>query len=104
MRKTTSRKVLAKHRSFNPHDLTSVGYDWTLYADGRVTAEYRSRWVGHEDGARFTTEPGAVDPGTDHLLHALVAFVMDQESEGVGDLARHLPETWRKTRAGNLVK
>ena len=53
----SSRKVLVKVDDNDFSDCANVGYTWTLYEDGRVTAEYHTRWQGSTDGTRYTTEP-----------------------------------------------
>lgn len=53
-------KTLATYCDYDPHNDTDTGFDWALYADGRVSAESRTRWQGGRDGRRLICE-GAVD-------------------------------------------
>ena len=61
MNAVTSRKVLATIDDVDFNDMAATGYTWTLYADGRVSAEWHSRWQGSRDGTRYTTNEGYVD-------------------------------------------
>ena len=56
-----NNKVLATYQSYNPHDCTSTGFDFTLYADGSVAVESHSRWQGSTSGERYRSEPDTVD-------------------------------------------
>lgn len=112
-----SRKAIAELSTRNPQDCTSTGYDFTLYADGHVSAVYRSRWQGSRDGARYITDAGAVDlsdwdeADPDSDAEALLAgwlgigpdgIIEDPIEEERGE--RGNQRTWRRTRAGVLVQ
>ena len=98
-----SRKIIATLDTANFNDCTARGYSWTLYADGRLAAEYHSRWQGTRDGARWTTDADAVDlsgldpddPDNDALAR-LTAAVEDLEPE--------YDSRFRQTRKGHLVR
>lgn len=99
----TSRKILAQYDDADFRDMTATGYRWTLYGDGRVTAEYHSRWQGSRDGARWTTEPGYVDlddldedDGDNDALALLTSAT--ETTRPAGDPA------YRSTRRGHLVR
>ncbi len=84
-------------------DCVTTGYQWTLYADGRVAAEYITRWQGSRFGQRWTTDAGYVDvetiDGADQDMAA--AAVLTGAVDGVD------PETdasWRQTAKGALIR
>jgi len=93
---------LATYCDYNPNDLASTGANWTLYADGRISADTRSRWQGSRDGARWIAW-GAVDVEAlgergddDDAESALVAWV-------TGHVWECKEDYMEQVRAGNLV-
>ncbi len=56
-----NNKALATAQTYDPTSLVSVGYDATLYADGSVALELRSRWQGSTDGTRYRSAPDTID-------------------------------------------
>lgn len=68
-----NNKKLATQQTYDPNSLTSTGYDFTLYADGSVSAEYRSRWQGSYDGCRYRSAAGIVP--TENPEQSLAEFV-----------------------------
>ena len=105
----TSRKVLAIVDTADFSDCVATGYRYTLYADGRVAADYRSRWQGSESGARYSTEAGEVD------LSDMDASDPDNDAEAIltawikGENPMEAVEygsgnTWRQTRRGSVVR
>lgn len=98
-----NNKVLAKLDTNNFRDAVNTGYTFTLYADGRVSALYHSRWQGSRDGARYTTDPGYVD------LSSLDESDPDSDAEALLTMAvQHVQPSedreWRQTRRGHIVK
>jgi hypothetical protein len=65
----TARRKIAEIKTYNPsivqgfrYEAVEVGYKLTMYADGSVAVERRSRWQGSRDGCRWRTAAGYVDP------------------------------------------
>ena len=56
-----SNKIIATAQTYERNDLTATGYNVTLYADGSIALEYRSRWQGTRDGTRYRSNPGEVN-------------------------------------------
>ena len=103
----SSRKVLATHDTADFGDCVNTGYHFTLYGDGRVAADYHSRWQGSRDGARFTTAVGAVDLA--YLddwedATALLAWWVASNTPPQEDIACCGGGTWRQIRTGHLVR
>lgn len=99
----SSRKALVFVNMFDPRDMCSTGYTFTLYEDGHVSAEYRSRWQGSRNGARFVTGPGFVD------LRDLDSDDIDNDAEArLTEAIRHArpdeDSEWRQTRRGHVVR
>lgn len=110
----TSRRVIAKTRTYDPHSITSAGWDLTAYADGRVAVEYHTRWQGRVTGERWTSEPGRIGPDDAELG---LEMLTDRDDYGLSivdeiaceeptatttrDSAGHL---WRRTRRGVLIR
>lgn len=57
-----SRRILATHQTYDPADLTAVGWDLTWYADGHLAAQRRCRWAGLRDLDRWVTAAGYLNP------------------------------------------
>lgn len=98
-----SKKELVSFRTYNPHSLTSTGYDWTLYEDGHLSCTSRSRWQGDRDNARYVTKPQFVD------VRQIDDADPDNDAEAtITQLAHSLcPSTdpgFRQTRRGVLVQ
>ena len=103
-----SRKVLAHIRTWEPQDLTSSGWDFWLYADGHIAAEYTSRWQGSTTGERYVTAPRCVDvdaidpsdPDSDAeaLLTAETSLADPRGDYGVP------ASGWRQTRVGHTIR
>lgn len=96
----TSRKVIARRDDRDFTDCVNRGYSWTLYADGRVAAEYVTRWQGSRSGQRWTTDPGACDtdaPESDlaAFAEACVHYTMYHELDESRD--------WRQTATGYVI-
>ena len=99
----SSRKILAQIDTADFRDCVATGYSFYLYADGHVAAEYRSRWQGSRDGARYVTDPGAVN------LSAIDDGDPDKDAEAVLTewVTDEDPATgcwWRQTRLGSIVR
>jgi hypothetical protein len=83
-----TNKTLATIRDYDPQDITTTGYRWQLYADGRVAATMRNRWQGGRDGRRYVLRDavdvsrlGTGDDGPRAALATLAARV-DPEEDG----------------------
>lgn len=97
-----NNKVLAKLDTNDFRDATKTGYTFTLFGDGRVSAEYHSRWQGSRDGARYTTDVGYVD------LSVMDPANPDSDAEALLTMAvQHAQPSedreWRQTRRGHIV-
>ena len=57
-----NNKKIATIQTYNPHDCTSTGGDWTLYADGRIGVTTRTCWQGSRSDERWIF-PNAIDMG-----------------------------------------
>ena len=97
-----NNKKLATYCDYNKNDLTSTGADWTLYADGRISADTRSRWQGSRDGERWIAW-GAVkveelgdDVDDNDAESALVAWVGAHKWDSAEDFMD-------RVRAGHVV-
>ena len=96
---------LTSTRTYDPDDCASVGWDLTLYADGRIAAEHRDRWSGSTSGERWTTGPGRIDyrePEDPETTADDQAHV-----EMLAELERFLDRNdcgWRQTRKGYVVQ
>lgn len=104
-----SRKILAQIDGADFRDITRTGYRFTLYADGHIAAEYRTRWQGGRDGARYVTDPGQVDPCQIDDTHPdtdaeakLVDWIQGQDP--AHDIEAGHRHTWRQTRAGYIIR
>lgn len=100
----TSKK-LAEYCDYDPIDCTSVGDKWTLYADGRVSAERRSCWARSRTGTRYVSQPGkigleSIDPDDqdNDAESRLVALADSLRFADLGELG------WRKVRGGWIVR
>lgn len=98
-----SRVKLATVRTFDPQNICSTGYTFTLYGDGHVSAEYRSRWQGSRNGVRFVTDPGYVD------LSSIDSDDIDNDAEAlltsaVTNICVEDNSSWRQTRRGHIVR
>ena len=102
----SSRKVLATHSTadFIAGDCTESGYIFKLWADGRVSAVYHSRWSGDSNGMRWVTKPYEVcllwleEDGADAILARWV-YGEDPKADPYGN-----DPTWRKTSNGHRVR
>lgn len=56
-----NNKAIATYQSYNPHNCTEAGYDFTLYADGSVSAVNHSRWQNSTTDKRWRSDAGAVN-------------------------------------------
>jgi len=103
---STSRKAIAKLDTNDFSDCANTGYTFTLYADGRITAEYHSRWQGSVDGRRYTTEPGALE--VDDSITAeeqLAEYVRNMDATPEEDIEHGGRfQTWRVTQSGYTVR
>lgn len=96
-------KILATLDTADFSDCVNSGYTFTLYSDGHLSAEYRTRWQGSRSGARYITNPGHVDvseiadgnPDTDALAKLTSA---------VQDVSPSEDSAWRQTRRGYFVR
>ena len=106
-----SRKILARISDYDPNDICRTGHTWTLYADGHMSAEFRSRWQGSRDGARYVTDAGylkatginlinPVDPDPDP--EALLTAEVQQIVKDCIDISES--GAWRQTRRGVVVR
>ena len=101
----SSRKVLATYSTagFYDDDCFIAKYVFKLWADGRVSALYRSRWSGDRSGMRWVTKPGEVclidleEDGADAILARWVQGE-DPKADPYGDDPR-----WKKTSNGHRV-
>ena len=103
-----SRKILAQIRDFDPGGIITTGYIWTLYGDGHMSAEFRSRWQGTRTGARYVTAAGyvdltAIDPkAPDADAKAILTDYAGMLRDGQYDLdALH---AWRQTASGTVIR
>lgn len=100
--KPAPNEVLATVDDGDFSDCVNTGYRWTLYGDGRVSAEYHSRWQGSTDGARYVTDEGYVD------LDELDPSNPDSDAEAL--LTKAIADVdpgedgWQQTRKGQVVK
>ena len=80
-----TNKKLATYQSYDPNSIVSCGSDWSLYADGRVSATTRSRWQGSSDGDRWLMHDAinidsvGPDGGDDSAESMLTSFAHDAE-------------------------
>lgn len=96
-------KILATLDTADFGDCVNTGYTFTLYSDGHLSAEYRTRWQGSRDGARYITAPGHVDasgivegnPDADALAKLTMA---------VQDCSPSEDRDWKQTRRGWIVQ
>lgn len=98
-----SRTKLATVRTFDPQNICSTGYTFTLYGDGHVSAEYRSRWQGSVSGTRYVTDAGYVD------LSGMDSSDIDNDAEAlltsaVSNICVEYDSDWRQTRKGHIVR
>ena len=99
-----NNKALATTQTYDPNDLTSMGYDVTLYGDGSVGLLGRNRWQGTRDGDRYRSDPETVEIGNDpdqDLAGFLATFdpLYDLPSDhGKGN------HGFRQTRRGWIVR
>lgn len=98
--KRLSTRAIARTATFDELDCTKTGYIVTLYSDGHLAAEYRSRWQGSRDGARYVTEPGHIYHGAG-AQEALDTWVATYFSAG-HDL--EADPDWRRVRRGRVVR
>ena len=103
---STSRKIIAKLDTNDFSDCVNTGYTFTLYADGRITAEYHSRWQGSVDGRRYTTEPGAMFLDEDSPAEEQLAeYVRNMDATPEEDVEHGgQSQTWRVTQSGYIVR
>ena len=119
MAETSERRPrLSTHRitsiqTYDPTDCTSVGWDVTLYSDGHLAAQSRSRWQGSTSGERWITAPGRVhyrepdDPETTaddqahiEMLREVEQFVSEWDIYSYGWTI----QGWRASRRGYVVQ
>ena len=100
----TSRKVLAKVITFDQDDIAAVGYIVKLWGDGRLTAEYRSRWKGSESGTRYELKYDFEEAPANGWKQWLLGFVNSdgvftkpQDDEYLGR------DGWKRIRNGYYV-
>lgn len=103
MQEFMSRKKLATIVEYEPNDITTTGYEYTLYADGHVAAQFRSRWQGSRSGTRYVTKPGFVD------VNDIDHDDPDNDAEAnLTMLAQSLDPTedeeWHMTRRGYVIQ
>jgi len=103
---STSRKVIAKLNTADSSDCVNTGYTYTLYADGRISAEYHSRWQGSVDGRRYTTDPGAMEIDDDRPAEEQLAeYVRNMDATPEEDIEHGGQyKTWRVTQSGYAVR
>jgi hypothetical protein len=105
-----NNRKLAEITTCDDDDCTKTGHTVALYADGRVSATYHTRWQGSRDGCR-------------HVLHSAVDVSkidsrdQNQDAEAVLTAAwdNHLAESldgqeftgsgpWTMTQSGHIVE
>lgn len=59
--KRMSTRAVAHFDTADFSDCTKFGYRFTLYSDGHIAAEYRTRWQGSRNRQRWCTEPDYVE-------------------------------------------
>lgn len=94
-------KILAELAEYTD-DCTSVGWHYTLYADGHLSAEWVTSWQGHRVGERYITDPGVVDVSAlsddeDHDALAALTSLADRADPREDDI-------WRKVRNGRVIR
>lgn len=96
--------ILATLADYDSRNIANTGWEYTLYADGRVAAEYCSRWQGSRTGQRYITEPGYIDVSKlstndpDNDAEAALAALADEGIDFAEDPA------WRCTRRGIVIR
>ena len=103
---STSRKVIATYDTNDFSDCVNTGYSFTLYADGRIAAEYHSRWQGSVDGRRYTTDPSAMEISDDRPAEEQLAeYVRNMDATPEEDVIHGGPfQMWRVTQSGYTVR
>lgn len=86
------------HETFDS-DCASSGWAVTLYGDGSVAVEYRTRWRGSRTGQRYRSPPGLldVDTATAEDLKAVAELFNDIDE----DLMTR--EGWHMTSNGYVI-
>lgn len=95
--KRLSTKVVARYSDFDGDDMTATGWRWTLYSDGHIAAESRSRWQGTRTDERYITDAGYID--LDTPVDPRVRLVW-----GVKDVCPHHDPDFRQTNKGYVIQ
>ena len=99
-----SRKKLAQIKTYEPSDITSVGWAITLYADGHLSAQSRCRWQGGRDGERYVTDPDYVVLEKDDNPQEILENLFSDECLAFFDEMLEQRPEWRCTDRGIKVR
>lgn len=103
----TSRKILARACTYDPNDCASSGYEVKVFADGRMTAEYHTRWHGDENGTRYERLVDVESPpegGWQRWLQCVVASSEGKWDEPRADEWRGARDGWKRIKSGIPVR
>lgn len=97
-----NNKILLQTQTYDPSDITSVGYGVTLYGDGSIALEKRNRWQGAREGERWRSKSGFWD--IEEGFSFLNFIKAEIESLTFNYEKIEDSPNWKKTNNGYIVK